>query len=648
LEFRECTPTDPASPGCIGEKDPTDPEGAVWEDIEFHTCKGSSVFDGCKFEFTAEARDINTLLEVSAQSAKTSLERAFYAAFNAVVNDGGWSEAFGSIEGFTQSDHCNGGTVQAEFPARHPGTDLDAVLNNQKFICGYVGNSEYLWPRDSSQTLLNTTVDPATGTLVEFYDQIAAKIGEAYGVSEFAIEWDLTYTKSDDVLDAVLTGEFDAACARWSQGGVVTRFNQESPRTANLSPFHCTTYIAEQSVAVASNSSLDSFEAIATAAVNGDVEVCTVSPAGGGTSQTCSSIMTIFGGGDVECLGKSAQAWDDHIAGTGCEVVWGSLHPTDSSAVKLFATPVFDTTSSFFRRQDLSECEDYQPTSMEQAFQAAFNEAVSAGEWTNTFGGIAGIYQATSCNGGDTQSQYPPVAPGSDLDRLLNAKKFICGYNSDSHVTAPEDSSIDLILTDQTTASGLVVDFYDILAANIAAAYGVPDFVIEWDVSKGSSNDILNAVATGEFDGACGRYGQGGTWTVPQNGQKFARANAFSGFHCETYINDNNVLIQPGAYASFSELASAAVAGEATICSTTSPGGGTSQTCSAIFSNFGGGSVECQGKRDQAWIDFNSGVCTAVFQSLPTEEDNVSAYDLLPTPVQSTPATFFRQFDLDD
>mmetsp|Transcript_19577 Transcript_19577/g.55059 ORF Transcript_19577/g.55059 Transcript_19577/m.55059 type:complete len:314 (-) Transcript_19577:3550-4491(-) len=290
-------------------------------------------------------------------------------------------------------------------------------------------------------------------------------------------------------------------------------------------------------------------------------------------------------------------------------------------------------------------------TTMQMAFERAFNEVVSSGEYADIFG-FSGdndgtILTSDRCPGNAEYWPWPQATKGSDLLRLLARGRFDCGYNSGADFRTPFDRSLINTEGSFTRPTGAVVTLFDRMAEKISIHYDT-SFEIAWNTQYVSSDDVLYGVETGRFDAACGRYGVGATYTN-KAGTTTPRAQSFSLFQCMSYISRIPVWSNQDPAPSEQELLEDLEDG-ATVCTPSSSGGGTEQQCTSILSQFvSDPNFNCTGLGLDAWPqveDTEFGECTYVWGSYPPAGVNLEkqARTLITTYYEQA-GTFFRESD---
>jgi len=135
-------------------------------------------------------------------------------------------------------------------------------------------------------------------------------------------------------------------------------------------------------------------------------------------------------------------------------------------------------------------------TTLEQLMTAAFNARVADGTWRRIFGGMLGIEPQPFCNGDVQPWLVPPVGPGTDLERVVDAGMFRCGY-----IQNDQDSSLDgkvLLESDYDSVSGAIVDYWNEIVNYASDAISKP-IQIEW-VLYSTPGEVFSAIMSGDVD----------------------------------------------------------------------------------------------------------------------------------------------------
>jgi hypothetical protein len=288
-------------------------------------------------------------------------------------------------------------------------------------------------------------------------------------------------------------------------------------------------------------------------------------------------------------------------------------------------------------------------TSLQQAFYAAFNARVQDGTWTSVIGyPSSGLFGGNLCLGDLSDAEYPEVEEGTDLAYVLQTGQFICGYNSNLKQYASDGQ----VLLDTTgpTARGKIVDLFAFLGISISAHYG-PQVNVVWNTNLSTTNAVLNAVINGTFDAACGALSPGASFVY--EGETVPRAYYMSLFQCFTYFQPPLMTTLSGSnVGSFADVITAIETADQSsttfrICTTGSPEGGLTQTCTGTIIQYVSG-YSCTGLGTQAYRDLNSGYCDAVWGNPPTATptDPKQYYVSFNAPVVASQGTFFRPDDI--
>ena len=204
--------------------------------------------------------------------------------------------------------------------------------------------------------IINTTLDNSgrpSGAIVDWFDLLASSIKTQYGLQTYDVEWDVSLTESDLILEAVGSGMADAACGRFSAGTAVTTPNVA--RDSLYSFMYCPTYFDLPLVWVRKNAATTSWKQLVNNVDKLGWVVCVPSTPGGGAEQTCTAILDQSSTTDPQCYGYNAEAFDMLLSNTGCDAVYGSApeNPASRKNLNHFPGPAIDVQGSFFRPADL-------------------------------------------------------------------------------------------------------------------------------------------------------------------------------------------------------------------------------------------------------------------------------------------------------
>ena len=314
----------------------------------------------------------------------------------------------------------------------------------------------------------------------------------------------------------------------------------------------------------------------------------------------------------------------------------------------------------------------FEQTTLEQAFVRAMEAKTVDGTWARLFLGESGdVMQSSQCTGNPDAWPVPPNDdPNTDLGTVLDRGVFRCGYvNNLFHATFPSGQ----VLIDSTTRdadasgteqqqqqqqqqqpqpTGAIVDWWNELASEVGRVHDRPDLRVEW-VLADTSQEILDGVYYREIDAACGDWSPDGVWLDP-DGDFVARALGFAVSHCATFLEENISFVRADLeITSFRELLAAlafdpTTSGtqsrlsdrELTVCTGSSPGGGTEQSCTNIFGQYIP-RLQCKGLANEAPAAFDAGECDVLYGHGGSEEITTN-YTTIMNPVVYSASTMFR------
>jgi len=290
-------------------------------------------------------------------AGRTSLEQAFFAAFNERVQDGTWGAVIGyPYSGLFGGNLCMGDLSNAQYPTVQHGTDLNHVLQTGQFTCGYNhGLRQY---SSDGQILLDTTGSVAIGKIVDLFSFLAISISAHYGPAVNVV-WDTNMSSPDGVLNAVLNGTYDAACGALSPGATFVFEGETVPRSYYMSLFQCFTYFFPPLITTLSGADISSFTDIVDAIESAELtsstfRICTTGTPDGGLTQICTGTLIPYVS-SYQCVGLGLLAYPDLNSGY-CDAVWGSPPidtPTDPKQHYVsFTAPIIASEGSFFRSED--------------------------------------------------------------------------------------------------------------------------------------------------------------------------------------------------------------------------------------------------------------------------------------------------------
>eukprot|EP00211_Chloroparvula_japonica_P007617 CAMPEP_0119130394 /NCGR_PEP_ID=MMETSP1310-20130426/7748_1 /TAXON_ID=464262 /ORGANISM="Genus nov. species nov., Strain RCC2339" /LENGTH=331 /DNA_ID=CAMNT_0007120899 /DNA_START=49 /DNA_END=1044 /DNA_ORIENTATION=+ len=291
-------------------------------------------------------------------------------------------------------------------------------------------------------------------------------------------------------------------------------------------------------------------------------------------------------------------------------------------------------------------------TTLERAFERAFNEVVEDGTWRQVFSFNdatvdSSVANSDLCAGSASNWPWPERQDdGTDLEYVLTRGEFVCGYNPGADFRSANDNSLHNTQNNEVT--GAVREIFDAMANRISAHYNVP-FVITWDLSEDVSDNILDALQEGRVDAACGRWGVGGVFRDPDSTSVYPRAQAFSLMQCTTYLSSIPLWSNPAGVPESFEDAVADIEAGASVCSPSSATGGTVQQCTAVLGGFVSRSFSCTGLLQEAWTELaaSAGDCDYVWGSYPPDSANIAnpRFVLVPNYIEQA-GSFFRKYNI--
>jgi len=304
-------------------------------------------------------------------SSRTTLEKAVVAAFTERVADGSWSYFFGEDEassGLLPSDLCSGPT--SYWPKETLYSDLLNALGHGELICAQYAGSVLV--NTKGHVLLDTRNGVAKGPVVQFWKRIADSIAHHYSTS-FIINWKLgpSYQETgnnllatSDILNGVLSGEYDAACSGFSAGGTFLNANGTLLSIASSFSTMCPTYVQEVKIWTYNRiSSIDTFaRLIAAISNNPTYRVCVQgSPHPNALLDSCTNTIRQY-------LDKSSATLRTYTCSASgdssitplysgdCDASWGGASPVQGQRRNYhsFNSPILRAASTLFRQDDLS------------------------------------------------------------------------------------------------------------------------------------------------------------------------------------------------------------------------------------------------------------------------------------------------------
>lgn len=191
----------------------------------------------------------------------------------------------------------------------------------------------------------------------------------------------------------------------------------------------------------------------------------------------------------------------------------------------------------------------------EQVLNAVFNALVADSTWSSIFGSYRDIDPPTFCDG--STWPIPTIQSGSDLEKVLQAGVFRCGYIANQTIeVASRPSNAVLLSTTNNTVSGLIDDWWHAIIDYLSgisfthelAGQGLTGRVamdLAWTLYS-STDDMWNALYTGGLDGVCGYWSPGDDrYQPPSQFSQYALASVFVAQTCPTFFQ-SKFIYTPG------------------------------------------------------------------------------------------------------
>jgi hypothetical protein len=221
----------------------------------------------------------------------------------------------------------------------------------------------------------------------------------------------------------------------------------------------------------------------------------------------------------------------------------------------------------------------YGPTTLEQALTRAYNLKVSDGTWASLFGreSLTDFRADNFCTGSVDGWAVP--LPTGDLARVLTNGVFQCGHIMKTNFATPEG---EVLLRAGDTPDGEVIgagnDLWVAMIEELSNMYD-QEIVLNWKLYP-TSQEVLDALQSGELDGACAYWQSDGTWTDP-DGDQIARGLAFSKHVCPTTVQTEFVwTLADSGIDNWQELVQQINQGNITrVCARAAPNSGTETNC---------------------------------------------------------------------
>lgn len=583
----------------------------------------------------------------------TTLEIMFSRAQNTLVEDGTWASIFGNLVGVYSDAYCTGGPQY--WPVSGPilGTDLALVVTSSVFKCGMVKNTLEL--DNAGNIILQTDDSGASGPIVVWWDALAAEVSRVLQMTNIEVEWEI-YITSQEALTALYLGGVDALCSYGTPYGVWIPTNSSDPIPTALafSTQHCTTLVQRELIYVPAGRNITSFDELLVKILEspGEKNVCAAGSTGGSDQVICQSTWDQYltnnqtDNATVTCVGAGNESFNSTLNGT-CYAAW-SGYPGDQIDLfdPGFEQPVVYSPVSFFRQADLvngtSDGYEYVQTTLEIAVTRSFNNLIQSGVYASYFEySTLDSAPLTSCIG--QPWPLPDALPGSDLAAVLANKVFTCSYVA-SQVTMMSNNEVVLVnSTDPNNVTGLLVEFWNALIADMGVAYNT-ELSVKWDLEE-ISQDCIDSLLAGGADSLCGYWAPNGIWKDAQN-FVHARGLFLSTMQCPTFLERRQIYTLAGStITTFQELLVAIDDGSVSsdVCVSALRSGGFLTECIDLFAQYATSLVSCIPYDQLAFDGLLANNCSAVYGGFP-EDPRMFNSIALPNP--SAVVSFFRTYDI--
>lgn len=153
-------------------------------------------------------------------------------------------------------------------------------------------------------------------------------------------------------------------------------------------------------------------------------------------------------------------------------------------------------------------------TSLEQLMTRAYNARVADSTFDDIFLGIEGMLPNSFCRGSVSDWPVPNVEEETDLQRVIDAGVFRCGYVQNQRIASRDGDPDEEVVILQTGSEvneveGAVVDWWNSLVSYAATEVDADQGLdVEWILFP-SSQDVFDGLAQGAIDAACGPFAPG-------------------------------------------------------------------------------------------------------------------------------------------
>jgi len=298
----------------------------------------------------------------------------------------------------------------------------------------------------------------------------------------------------------------------------------------------------------------------------------------------------------------------------------------------------------------------FKGTTLERLITRAFNARIQDGTWIERFGLIPNVDPQPTCGG--TVDDWPISQEDGDGDLLqvLESGVFKCGHIRNSkYVTGGNVTSVTLLETSDTSASGAIADFFDDIVGYAGSEMGNRRLQVEWLLFD-NAQETFDALQDGTIDAACGYWSGEASWDPSEfdvsggsSEGTLSRAYYFNPMACRTFVQQKYLYapFQGPEYRNFDELIQRGVNGRGNIrnvCVSGNAGGGFESDCQTTFNRYTD-LVTCTGV-GTGTVPFEfleAGDCEAVWDGAPPEPDLFQAVEF---PYLYAPVTYFRPTEL--
>jgi len=293
------------------------------------------------------------LVSVSSLDAApgTTLEAALLRAYNGGVKAGKWAEIFSGIGLVSGQPGCSGNAEPFEWPFPTQGTDLQKALAKGAFRCAFPSNTVI---SSTKGVIINSTLNnkgKPTGAVVDWFDYLATLIAAEYKIS-FQITWDTSYVSEEGVIEAVRSGNADAACGRFEPSLTY----KTDAAASHLSFIQCPTYLTRPLVWVRKNANVFSWNELVGKVDNQKWKLCATPEE---STYLCSNILNQYSTTNPGCTTtlSTTSAFSKLLNENGCDAVYGSTPSQDildDHSLNSFPNPAILAKGTYMRDEDVT------------------------------------------------------------------------------------------------------------------------------------------------------------------------------------------------------------------------------------------------------------------------------------------------------